>query len=92
LAGRRSPDGRLIETNANAPEGDLEAHPRDAKGWLHSVVEGGYKPTRDQAALTMLVDLEVIRARELRSFQRLESAVATLVEAIRCDRPIISPT
>jgi len=56
------------ESNAKAPEGDLEASPRDAKGWLRAIVDGGYKPTRDQAALTRLVDLEVIRARKLRSF------------------------
>ena len=56
------------------------------------IVEGGYKPTRDQAALTRLVDLEVIRARKLRSFRRLESAVSSLLEAIRHDRPIVSPS
>ncbi len=92
LAGRVLPDGRRIQSNAKAPEGDLEASPRDAKGWFDHIVEGGYKPTRDQAALTRLVDLEVIRARELRSFRRLESAVSSLLEAIRCDSPIVSPT
>lgn len=92
LAGRRLPDGRLIAVNAQAPDGDLELSPRDAKGWLRAIVEGGYKPTRDQAALARLVDLEVIRARKLRSFQRLESAVSSLREAIRCDSPIVSPS
>ncbi len=92
LAGRRLPDGRLIEPNAKAPDGDLELSPRDAKGWLRAIVEGGYKPTRDQAALTKLVDLEVIRARKLRSFRRLESAVSSLREAIRCNSPIVSPS
>ena len=92
LAGRGLPDGRLIDSNAKAPEGDLEASPRDAKGWLDNIVEGGYKPTRDQAALTRLVDLEVIRARKLRSFRRLESAVSSLLEAIRRDRPTASPS
>ncbi len=91
LAGQRLPDGRRIKTDAKAPEGDLETSPRDAKGWLRGIVDGGYKPTRDQAALTKMVDLEAIRARELRSFRRLESAVASLLEAIRCNRPIISP-
>ena len=92
LAGQRLPDGRLIDPNAKAPVGDLEAGPRDAKGWLGAIVEGGYKPTRDQAALTRLVDLEVIRARKLRSFQRLESAVSGLMEAVRCNTPIASPS
>jgi hypothetical protein len=32
LAGKRLPDGRLIDPDAKAPEGDLEAGPRDAKG------------------------------------------------------------
>ncbi len=62
LAGQRLADGRLIKSNAKAPEGNLEAGPRDAKGWLNDIVEGGYKPSRDQAALTKLVDLDVIRA------------------------------
>ena len=91
LAGRRSPDGRLIKANAKTPRGDLEAGPRDAKGWLRGIIEGGYKPARDQAVLTKLVDLEAIRARELRSFRRLESAVSGLLQAIRTDKPITSP-
>ncbi len=92
MAGQRLPDGRLIESNAKAPDGDLELSPRDAKGWFRAIVDGGYKPTRDQAALTRLVDLEVIRARKLRSFRRLESAVSSLREAIRCNSPIVSPS
>jgi hypothetical protein len=92
LAGKRLPDGRLIHSNAKAPEGDLEASPRDAKKWLGAMVERGYKPTRDQVALTKLVDVEVIRARQLRSFRRLESAISILLKAIRSNRPIVSPT
>jgi hypothetical protein len=56
------------------------------------MVDGGYKPTCDQAFLTRLVDLEVIRARNLRSFRRLESAVSTLLETIRFNKPIVSPS
>jgi Domain of unknown function (DUF4276) len=92
LAGQRLPDGRLIKSNAKAPEGNLEAGPRDAKGWLNDIVAGGYKETRDQAALTKLVDLDVIRARQLRSFRRMESAVSSLLEAIRCNKPVASPS
>jgi Domain of unknown function (DUF4276) len=92
LVGGRLPDGRLIEANMKAPGGDLEASPRDAKGWLRAAVNGGYNPSRDQAAFTKLVDLEVIRARNLRSFRRLESAVSNLLQAIRCDKPIASPS
>ena len=75
LAGQRLPDGRRIDANARAPAGDLEAGPRDAKGWLRPFVDGGYKPTRDQAAI-----------------RRLESAVTSLIEAIRSDAPIASPS
>ena len=92
LAGQRLTDGRLVDANAKAPEGDLEARPRDAKRWLRAIVAGGYNPPRDQAALTRLVDLEAIRARKLRSFRRLESAVSSLLEAIRSNRPIVSPS
>jgi hypothetical protein len=92
LAGQRLPDRRLIRSDAKAPEGDLEVSPRDAKRWLGTIVEGGYKPTRDQAALTKLVDLDIIRARQLRSSRRLESAVSSLFQAIRSNTPIVSPS
>jgi Domain of unknown function (DUF4276) len=92
LAGKTLPDGRLIPSHAKPPDGDLEERPRDAKGWLRDVIEGGYKPTIDQASLTDLVDLEVIRARNLRSFQRLESAVSSLLSAIRNNQRIVSPS
>lgn len=91
LAAQRLPDGRLIKPQAKSPEGDLEASPRDAKGWLDAMIEGGYRPTRDQSALTSMVDLGAIRARELRSFQRLESAVSRLLEAFRNGEHIVSP-
>ena len=92
MAGKKLPDGRLIQPHAEAPGGDLESSPRNAKGWLDDVIERGYKPTRDQAALTKLVDLEMIRGRGLRSFRRLESAIARLFQAIRDDKPIVSPS
>ncbi len=91
LAGRRLPHGRLIDPVARPPEGDLEEGPRDAKGWLSDVVGGGYSPPRDQAALTSLVDLGTIRARELRSFRRLESALSGLLAAFRNGEHIVSP-
>src|SRR5262249_42034997 len=72
LAGKRLPDGRMIAKHAKAPVGDLEQNPRDAKGWLNGVIEDGYKPTRDQAALTDLVDLQAVRNRNMRSFRRFE--------------------
>jgi Domain of unknown function (DUF4276) len=91
-AGKKLPDGRMIRADAKAPDGDLENAPRDAKGWFDGAIEGGYRPTRDQAALTSLVDLSVIRARNMRSFKRLDSAVVELVAAIRAGVPIVSPS
>jgi hypothetical protein len=91
LAGKRLPDGRMIDKGAKAPQGDLEENPRDAKGWFSTLIEGGYKPTRDQAALTDLVDLGAVRKCNLRSFRRLESAVAGLVSAIRNDKHTATP-
>jgi hypothetical protein len=91
FAGQRLADGRLVAAHARPPYGDLEASPRDAKGWLRGMVEGGYKPTRDQAALTHLVDIGVIRERNLRSFRRLESALSVLTAAMRLNKPIASP-
>ncbi len=91
-AGRRLPDGRLIKSKLDPPDGDIETNPRDAKSWLNTILEGGYKPTRDHAALTRLVELEAIRSRNLRSFRRFEAAIAGLLHAIRSGTPIVSPS
>jgi len=92
FAGKTLPDGRAAApADVEVPDGDLEESPRNAKGWLGSVVQGGYKPTRDQAALTDLLDLGFVRDRGLRSFRRLESAVAELVAAIRSDSHVVTP-
>ena len=94
LAGAPLPDGRPgIRPGATAPAGDLELHPRNAKGWLDQQMDAGYKPTRDQQPLTQLLvrHLDAVRARGLRSFRRLENAVRLLVEAVRADAPIVSP-
>ena len=93
FAGKTLPDGRLAApADVKAPEGDVEKSPRDAKGWLSKVVQGGYKPTRDQAALTDLLDLQLVRDQGLRSFRRLESAVAELVAAIRSESHVATPS
>lgn len=91
FAGRCLPDGRVIPAEVKSPEGDLEESPRNAKGWLNDIIEGGYKPTRDQAVLTTLLDLQMVRNRQLRSFLRLESAIAGLVSAIRADQHCVTP-
>jgi len=92
LAGKRLPDGRLVRRDAKPPDGDLEESPRDAKGWFGTVIDGGYKPTRDQAALADLVDIDTLRRRKLRSFRRLESAISELVLAIRNDKHVVTPS
>jgi hypothetical protein len=92
LAGKLLPDGRRIAAcEQHRPPPNTEDGPRDAKGWLSKAIDGGYKPTRDQALLTNLVDLAVIRDRRIRSFLRLESAVSALVNAIRSGVHTVSP-
>jgi hypothetical protein len=71
---------------------DLEKAPRGAKEWLRNVMTMGYDPTRDQAELTRLVDLNVVRNRNQRSFQHLESAIKQMVAAIRSGNHVVAPT
>jgi hypothetical protein len=86
-------DGRWgIQDLTKQVPGDPENTPRDAKGWFRGVMTTGYKPTRDQAELTRLVDLDAIRNRSLRSFQRMESALRGLVAAIRSGNHTVTPT
>ena len=93
VAGKPFPDGRIrVKRGTKPPDGDLEQNPRAAKEWLREAMVDGYKPTRDQASLTRLIDLQLIRNREMRSFQRLESAVNELATAIREGVHIVSPT
>jgi hypothetical protein len=94
LAGLQLPDGRPgIRPGTTAPGGDLEHAPRDAKGWMDQHIEAGYKPTRDQGPFTQLLTdhLDAVRARGMRSFQRLEKALSELLNAIRTGTPIVTP-
>ena len=91
-AGEALSDGRQILPPGTAlPAGDLEEEPRNAKRALSKCIEGGYKPTRDQASLTDMLDIEAVRTRGLRSFRRLESALGELVSAIRNDDHVATP-
>jgi hypothetical protein len=76
--------------NAVVPQ-DIEAAPRDAKGWLRGALRG-YSPIRDQTELTASVDLNEIRSRQLRSFRRLENAARQLSEALSLGRHICTPS
>jgi len=93
LAGRSFADsGRSFPDVFQRTPQNPEIGPRDAKGWLRSQVRPpGYSPARDQAELTRLVDLNLVRQKPMRSFRRLESAVRELVGAVRSGRPIVTP-
>ncbi len=88
LAGRHLADGRLaVPANVQFPAGDPESH---GKRWLERQCPG-YRPTRDQAALTQLVDLECVRSKSLRSFRRLEHALDQLVAAVKSGDHVSAP-
>lgn len=88
LAGRHLADGRLaLPANVKFPSGDPESH---GKRWLEQNC-ANYRPTRDQRALTELIDFQFIRTKKLRSFARLEHAIDELLEAMTGDRHISAP-
>lgn len=91
FATKSFPDGRSFREDMEVPATDLETSPRNAKGWLNKVIDGGYKQTRDQAVLAEWLDPALVRPK-MRSFRRLESAVSQLVHAIRNGEHMISPT
>ena len=92
LAGQPPPDRRPgIPAGAPVPEGDFEESHRNAKKWFKETLPNGYNPPIDQKPLTQLVDLEEIRARKMRSFQRLESALDQIIDAFRGGTHIVSP-
>ena len=96
LLGKPFSDGRngipnILPKNIQIPH-NPESAPRDAKGWLSRIVPMGYDAPRDQAELAKLVDLKLIRNRqEIRSFQRMESAIRKLVDAIRSGTHVVTP-
>jgi hypothetical protein len=69
------------------PGGDPESH---GKGWIERNMKS-YRPTRDQARLTELLDLDVVRAKRLRSFGRLENAMDQLLKAVQTGNHIVTP-
>lgn len=92
LVGQTLSDGRPgIRTVPQTIPENPETAPRDAKGWFRQIMTMGYKPTRDQAELTRLVDLNAVRNQKLRSFQHLESAIQRMVVAIRHDKHVVVP-
>jgi len=88
LAGRRSENGRLaLPPNATFPAGDPESH---GKRWLELNCPR-YRPTLDQAPLTELLDFQVVRAKKLRSFARLEHALDQLLKAVASGSHVSTP-
>lgn len=78
LAGKPFPDGRVgLPSGTVFPSGDPESH---GKRWIEKKWPG-YKPAIHQKELTELLDLNVVRAKELRSFKRLDNAMNQLIRA-----------
>ena len=69
------------------PTGDPESH---GKGWIVRNMPL-YRETRDQKTLTEMLDLPTVRAKNLRSFTRLENALDQLVTAARSGKHVSSP-
>ncbi len=84
------PGGRRLKLPTTLPP-NPETSPRDAKGWLRSVVAGGYRPTRDQAVFAEALNLKLLRELKVRSFARLEHAVSELINACRSGTHFVSP-
>jgi hypothetical protein len=88
LAGRKLEDGRLaLPRDVQFPGCDPESR---GKGWLEQNCPG-YRPTRDQASLTELLDFQVVRAKRARSFQRLEHAIEQLLDAAASGSHVSTP-
>ena len=89
FAGRALNDGRIIlPAQVKLPSSDHELR---GKGWLEQNCVN-YRPTRDQGALTELLDFQFVRAKRLRSFARLEHTIEQLLEAIAKGRHISTPS
>jgi hypothetical protein len=88
LAGKKYQDGRpVLPPNLKFPPGDPESH---GKKWLEQRCPG-YRPRLDQEALTKLLDLSVVRAKNLRSFSRLDHAIDQLLAAVGSGSHISTP-
>lgn len=89
--------GRDLEGRPGLPQGlqppeDVEVSIGNAKRWLDALFQHGraYKETEDQAAMTRLLDTELVRQRS-RSFRRLWHALEQAIEAIDQGSRIVTP-
>ncbi len=88
LAGKSFRDGRpVLSHDVTLPTHNPESH---GKRWLEKNCPG-YRPRRDQGALTELLDLGVVRNKRLRSFSRLDHAIDQILEAITKDSYVATP-
>lgn len=89
LAGKSFKDGRtILPKGVLFPEGAPESH---GKGWLERNCVTGYRPRRDQCPLTELLDLQIVRGKQLRSFSRLDHAIEQILDAAKNDVCIVTP-
>jgi hypothetical protein len=72
---------------------DLEEHPRNAKKWLKTNLVGGYRETIDQESLTKAILEHPLpeRLQRMRSFCRLQKAVAEVADGIRTGKRVATP-
>jgi hypothetical protein len=89
LSGKCFDDERpIFPKGITFPDGDPESH---GKRWLERNVLSGYRPNRDQGSLTELIDLKTVRAKQLRSFKRLDNAIDQLLDALTRRVYIVTP-
>lgn len=78
------------KSGVQLPE-NVEEAPRNAKGWLKKHLEDGYGEIPNQKEMAEIVDIELIRQQNLKSFGRLERAVAELARAFMTGEHVSTP-
>jgi len=81
------------EFQARAPQSPAEIEQsKGAKGWIEKHRHSAYKPTRHQAELTEQLNINAPLLNKLRSFTRFRDAISQLVQAVRDNHPVCTPT
>lgn len=93
LAGRALGDaGELFPAGLVAPPDLQGCNEYLGKGWIQgNITSSKYRETQHQSLLAREVEFAPIRARRLRSFRRLESALQSLLTAVRSGVHDVSP-
>jgi hypothetical protein len=88
LRGQKLDGDRLaLPPDIQLPMDNPELH---GKSWLIKNCPG-YRPTRDQGALTKLLDINVLRSKQVRSFRRFERAIDLIIESANSGQHVCSP-